>query len=321
MLDKNIVAINRIYHRDGLTIDWFIGKRCNYDCTYCTPDIHDAKSPHIPLEDLKRSIMLFLERFNCDDIKIGFTGGEPCVHPEFHTFCKFLSDNGVFNTTVTTNGSRKAEYYVDLFNYVKSMTFSQHFEHADNSVFLPKVKYITENIDNKWLTVQVMFHANYFEEVKEAVEYYKNNNINYTLRRIRGKGFSNLYSLEYTEEQLQWFFENQPTEGLVNPNAEIFYEEGDIIKSDNVHVNEISGAQLNNFNGWECWAGIEHLHVWWDGTVYRGNCRVGGAIGNVSDPNFTLPTDSVICNVNRCFCAPEIAIKKYKNSNYKDSVN
>lgn len=321
-LENELVALHRKYQRGGLTIDWFVGKRCNYDCSYCTPDIHDNTSPHIPLEDLKRSITVFLERFGGKDIKIGFTGGEPCVHPEFHTFCQYMHENGIFNTTVTTNGTRTAEYYIDLFKYIKSMTISQHFEYANDQAFLDKVKEITTNNNGKWVMVQVMFHADYFEEAKRSVEFYKEHNINYSLRRIRPKGFSNKYSLDYSEEMLQWFFDNQPPEGLVQPNVEVFYKESPDgeVKSEEMHVNEISGAQINDFSGWTCWAGLEHLHVWWDGRVYRGNCHVDGVIGNVMDTDFKLPSNPVVCDVTRCFCAPEITIKKVKSMDYINHV-
>ena len=30
-----------------ISVQWFIGKRCNYDCSYCSPFIHDNYSSHI----------------------------------------------------------------------------------------------------------------------------------------------------------------------------------------------------------------------------------------------------------------------------------
>lgn len=322
MIDKNIVALNRIYEKDKLTIDWFVGKRCNYDCTYCTPDIHDNFSPHIPLENLKNSANVFLKQFDGNNIKIGFTGGEPCVHPEFHIFCKYLFENGIHRTTVTTNGTRTADYYLDLFQYVKSYTFSQHFEYAKNKDFLPKIKKINDNIScKKNIMIQVMFHADYFDEAKQAIQFYKDNNIKYSLRRIRPKNKTSMSSYNYTKEHLDWFFDNQPKGDKADPNTEMYYLEDNKVKKDLVHVNEISGSEKNNFEGWTCWAGLQHLHIWLDGTVYRGNCHVGGPIGNIMDKDFALPTDPIVCNVTRCFCAPEISLKKYKEKMFEKDIS
>ena len=34
-----------------ITTTWFIGKRCNYDCSYCSSFTHDNYSPHIKKEN------------------------------------------------------------------------------------------------------------------------------------------------------------------------------------------------------------------------------------------------------------------------------
>ena len=338
MVDKELIAIDRIFEKGKLTVDWFIGKRCNYDCSYCTPDIHDNSSPHLPLDSLINASNAFLKNFKPSNVKIGFTGGEPTVNPYFYDYCKHLFELGIRKISVTTNGTRTTKYFFELWEFVNNYTFSQHFEHASNSEFLPKVKELNDNKPlGKNLIVQVMFHSKYFEECKEAIEFYKKNNINYTLRRIRDKGVTHRNGLEYDEQQLVWFFKNQPGKDNISivpgtsskfeaveanatannlSNATIFFEENGEVQKQNVHVNEISGAEKNNFLGWTCWAGIDHLHIWWDGTVYRGNCQQGGSLGNIQDQNFELPIEPVICGKKRCHCAPEISVKKVRDMKY-----
>lgn len=318
---NDLVAVQRKWDRDTLVVDWFLGKRCNFDCSYCTPDIHDNFSKHIPLADLKNTIRAFLEKFSPEKVKIGFTGGEPCVHPEFHLFVEHLNQLGITSTTVTTNGSRPAKYYISLYNNIKRCTFSQHFEYTENKIFLPKIKEIFSNINNnKHLMVQIMYHSNYINEAKEAVQFYKDNNIPYSLRRIRSKTIDHKIYNNYSDDDLNWLINENKNNTIQEPNVEI-WTETDTITSEFVHVNQISGEKKNNFKGWTCFAGISYIHIWSDGTVYRGNCKEGGAIGNINDTNFSLPVDPVICSRNLCFCAPEIAVKKYKSEKHKNLVN
>ena len=44
MSNKNFTAINLM--EKMFTIIWDMGRRCNYDCTYCPPHRHNNYSPH-----------------------------------------------------------------------------------------------------------------------------------------------------------------------------------------------------------------------------------------------------------------------------------
>jgi len=78
---------------DTIAIDWNLGKRCNYGCSYCPDSVHDKKSPHISLNQ-------FLKAFdNIENtipkgkkLKITFTGGEPTFNPNFFPFVSFLKN-------------------------------------------------------------------------------------------------------------------------------------------------------------------------------------------------------------------------------------
>ena len=68
----------------------------------------------------------------------------------------------------------------------------------------------------------------------------------------------------------------------------------------------------NDWEGWDCFAGVEQLIVDMDGGVWRGWCRVGGKIGSINDPNLMLPVSPVVCNKNRCHCNYDIMSTKQK---------
>ena len=39
--------------QQSVKVEWNLGKRCNYDCSYCPPVIHDNTSPHTDIQILK----------------------------------------------------------------------------------------------------------------------------------------------------------------------------------------------------------------------------------------------------------------------------
>ena len=59
----SIVAVDREFEKDILHVDWFIGKRCNFDCDYCPDGLHDNYSPHYKFENTKKLIDTFLNKF------------------------------------------------------------------------------------------------------------------------------------------------------------------------------------------------------------------------------------------------------------------
>lgn len=300
-----LIEVERL-NTDEVSIDWFIGKRCNFDCSYCSSDIHDNNSPHQDLSDLKDTALRFIDHFGAGNLQIGITGGEPTVNKHLIEFCKFLHENDVKIVSVTTNGSRTADYYIELSSYIGTLTFSQHFEFINNDQFLEKIKTVNDQKHCKTLFVQVMANANYFNQVQSAVSFYKQYGINSTVRKIRDRTNS-LSAAHYTDKNIEWLVEQQTSN--IRPNCRITYSNQSV---KDVYVNEISNNELNKFKGWTCWAGLKHFHIWHDGTVYRGNCRQGGPLGNIKS-GFDLPTTTVICGLDTCFCAPEITVKKRKN--------
>jgi len=244
-------------------------------------------------------------------IRIGFTGGEPTVNPALVDFCKYLNSIKIAFVSITSNGTRTIKYYKNLLTYIDSIMFSQHFEFSNTDVFIHKIKKISEI--NPKTSVQVMFNANHFEEAKKSINFYKEHNIKYTLRRIREISSPSSAHL-YTKEQLDWFFSEQKSESSGN-NAIVFYKNNNEVKSTEVHVNEISSSLKNRFKGWTCWAGIYTLTIWNDDMLYRGSCQEGGIINSIYDKVITLPTEPIVCKKTTCVCAPEIIVKKLKNPN------
>ena len=74
-------------HQNSIKVEWNLGKRCNYDCSYCPSSIHDNTSQHTDIEILKKTIDKLSSLGK--PVRLSFTGGEPCVHPNFKELIKY----------------------------------------------------------------------------------------------------------------------------------------------------------------------------------------------------------------------------------------
>jgi hypothetical protein len=68
-----------------------------------------------------------------------------------------------------------------------------------------------------------------------------------------------------------------------------------------------------NFFDFKCAIGSESMFIHQYGHIKRGNCEVGGIIGNVKDYaniDWNSLSKSVICDSVRCSCGADIPISK-----------
>ena len=106
-------------HQDQIKIEWNLGKRCNYDCSYCPTSIHDNFSPHTDINVLEKTIDRLCELDK--PLRISLTGGEPCVHPDIEDLFDYMKRKNIFWVNLTTNGTRSASWYLQnemFFNHI-----------------------------------------------------------------------------------------------------------------------------------------------------------------------------------------------------------
>lgn len=111
-----------------MTVDWYIGKRCNWDCSYCSDFIHDTFSAHIPFNQMKIFVDRIIARYGVG-IQWSMVGGEPTINPDFLTLLQYMQDKKD-HISVCTNGSRSLKYLTDMFALVDNITLSLHFEYV-----------------------------------------------------------------------------------------------------------------------------------------------------------------------------------------------
>jgi MoaA/NifB/PqqE/SkfB family radical SAM enzyme len=286
--------------KQSVKVEWNLGKRCNYDCSYCPAVIHDNTSPHTDINILKNAVD---ELSKINNIRISFTGGEPCVHPKILDLLEYAKPK-VSWLNVTTNGTRTAEFYVDILDrLINHIVFSVHFEY-DYQKVIETVLNVAQHTKNKNILVHMMMLPGHLDDVFDACRRLKEAGINYALRPIRWTETHDVFEdMERYSADEKDFLVTQNH----NPPHNTMIDE-----TESCNTNDLLIAKTNQFKGWKCNAGLESLMINWDGEVHRATCRVGGPIGNIYEGTFVQPTEAINCTREWCTCAADINITKSK---------
>jgi len=221
-VDKTDFKAVNLLDGHNLTVTWDVGRRCNYDCTYCPAHRHDNFSPHASLETLQNTAEFvfkygeMLTQFKTNKrLNLNFTGGEPTVNPNFLAFGEWLQktykekykDKFRLNLTITSNGAFSKKMANSIIENYGFITISYHAEAHDKikKQVVDNIYYLTEK--NFGLKINVMLHAEYFDECKELCLQLDQDGIGFVPRLIGEHEDNNSFAHRYTEEQMAWFKE------------------------------------------------------------------------------------------------------------------
>lgn len=169
-------------------IEWNMGKRCNFHCSYCDEFTHDNKSNHIPFEVAKNTIDKIVEKTQGKKIKINLTGGEPTVNPDIEKIINYMHEKDI-DIGITTNGSRTLKFYKGILPKLASLIFSYHMEYHKREVIPENIAELKKLAleQNRYIHVHVhmMMLPTMFEEAKKTIKYLKENDVPVVMRRIR----------------------------------------------------------------------------------------------------------------------------------------
>lgn len=172
------------------SITWEIGRRCNYDCMYCSPQWHDNTSKHKSLAELQQNWIEIFNKTNQKNLqyKIAFTGGEVTANKDFLPFLEWLRDNYnkyLSQLLITTNGSATADYYKKLFLVVDNISFSTHSEHINEQKFFDMVIELKNTIDKtKFIHVNIMDEFWNRDRIPAYEKILQHNSISYNVNQV-----------------------------------------------------------------------------------------------------------------------------------------
>lgn len=310
------------------SITWMIGSRCNYDCMYCRPFLHDLTSQPHSLELMQKAWQSIHEKTKHLGLlyKISFTGGEVTSSKSFLPLVRWLRETypDIQHVHVSSNGSASTRYYKELGRLIESMSFSTHSEFIDEQKFFTTV----EAINQLMVRPKKSFHLDIMNEYwnENRIQLYKSwaeeRDISYSVNEInygyatrdtniqKGKTNFNFPILALKKSNTKKSNTLETLSDLrdhFDYNIKVTTDSGTQYK---IFANWLHNNQFDHWKGWVCSAGATRLYVDKDFRVFGGECK-NDQLGSVFD--FQLLTNTV-CKRDRCTgCTDDLMVAKQES--------
>ncbi len=321
-----ITEIKNNYPSNLLRIEYMLGNLCNHKCSYCFPGSNEGTHPWPNINQVKQNLGHLLDHYKHhgkNKFQFYLVGGEPTLWKELPELCYFLKSQYDTIINISTNATRKLDWWQDNGGLFDNVEISVHHEFANiNHIISVADLLYSKNIN---LVCNVLMDPNHFEKCQGIITELKSSKRRWGVvaKSVKYNG-----QTRYTEEQKQFLKFNLKripnilwyVKTLKNPvlktKSKVKYKDGTTktVYNDNWYT-------LNNFNqfsGWSCNLGVDHIEIYQDGTI-SGNCRQKiynyNGYYNLYSPNFTevfnpeiVPTT---CRQLICGCTSEIVINKH----------
>lgn len=301
-----------------LTIDWTLNTLCTYHCSYCPPMLHRGTNVFKDKEKDKEIVVSFLNKLKAQagdrGVHIFINGGEPTISPVFETIIDFINDAGWY-AYVNTNGSRSLDWWEQYAHKIFKVTVSYHPESVLDEEIFDKVAYIGTQTNVGVFTL--MYPPLWDKSLNAYHRFAAMDNVTLGASRVfKRDSLQADSSYEYNQEQLAWLeqYSNVTFKGGVKSfvdgkqygNTFAVYEDNSITPVDEV---DFVNNRKNNFIGWSCRMGADHLFINTDWLIREAACNNARFLGTVED--FAgLNTTSTICRDQWCMCTADVLITK-----------
>lgn len=316
--DKMVRVGNKHYLRENwFSVNWLLGRYCNYNCSYCWPYAHTKVKDHRPIKVIKNTIDLIFNQARergFDKFSFSFSGGEPTFHPDFLEIIKHIKTEKISKINLTSNASRSLKWMEKLAKYAKdlSMTASFHAEFADPKEFLKKVKFLkeagvrtqinivllNEDFDKMWNHAQYFYDHGISVQAKIQIDY------------VRGTTVER----KYTAEQYDKIWNGLPR---LSKNEYIFEMTDDIGRIYLVdNAERVLGLGFSRFKGWLCDAGYRSIILTEpNGNIMRHYMCLDKPLGHI-ETGFKLYDEPRECITEICGSCADCKIPKYKEKSW-----
>jgi MoaA/NifB/PqqE/SkfB family radical SAM enzyme len=307
-------------------IEYMPGNLCNYKCNYCFPGSNEGDMKWPDVEIVKKNLGHLLNYYSQQGKTRGhiyFVGGEVTLWKDLENLCSYIKEN--FNTTIelSTNGTRKIDWWDRNAKNFDHVNVSVHREYCD----IDHIIEVCDLLYEKGLLVgaDVLFDPLTFDQCVSFVERLKTSKHEWPII-AKVVHFNGVH--RYNEEQLSYLKDNIKRyppmdwfkEKSVRPRREIkiTQDTGEVVTVRD--VTWLVKNKLNYFSGWSCNVGIDLIKIFPDGRI-TSNCNQI-LYGNDFDFNlyqedfaekFKPELKPVICSKFICVCSEEMSCDKKKN--------
>lgn len=306
---------------DYFRIELKLSNICNYKCWYCFPGSNEGTYKWPDYDLLISNLEHLLNHYGNKTYQFALIGGELSHWPKFINFIEHFKKRYRCVFTITTNGSKKLEWWKTAALYLDLISVSHHSEYSDVTHNRDLLDMLYEQ--DVMCNMNVLMDPTAWNRCISYIEYYKQSKHTWSITPYYVQS-----NIPYTNEQ-QKIFNN----GIVrNSNADWFLKNNktyktkvQVIDSNNIIHNfnnsELIYRKLNNFKGWECMLGVHWLAINFDGTI-SGTCGNNlyndDKSYNIYNTNFVNEFHPAItpttCNQLMCGCEFETNMFKRKLS-------
>jgi MoaA/NifB/PqqE/SkfB family radical SAM enzyme len=301
-------------HAENTLVDWMLGNRCPYACSYCPAELHDGGLAWIS-GDAAVGFLASLRRHYIDGLKrrlwLQYTGGEPTAHPEFPRILAAGKRSG-FGQALISNAARSPRYWSRIIGDIDFVILTFHVEFAEFDHFVRVAKIIAAA---RPLQINVAMLPARFEECRSVAERLRGQlpAADIVMKPLRKNFGVELFDYAPGElETMSGGAQERFEFGAPTPRSTMRQRRADG-GMESVRANWLILNDMNRWRSWRCMAGIESLRIAANGDIFRSVCGVGGRIGRIGgEVNF--PTVGVTCDRERCACVSDILISKRRRS-------
>lgn len=319
-----IIEVKQNWPKGYFRIELSLGDICNYQCWYCWPEATAAKHKWPDFILLTKNLSFLLDYYikNTDKRKfeISLLGGESTHWKDFIPFIKYFKERYTCIFTLTTNGSKKIDWWKEAAQYLDQVTISHHqaFSKKEHLRDLADLFYESKVL----VDIAMLMDPLRWDDCLNSIEYYKKSKRRWSITLVEIIHTD----ISYTLEQKQFISKvrarsSNPIWFLrINKKYRSSVKVIDANKiTHKVSDNEIVFKRLNNFKDWECNLGLDWLSIKNSGTI-SGIC--GNSLYNddntynIFDDNFCNKfkpiISSTICRKDSCWCSFEANMFKRK---------
>lgn len=327
-----ISTIHNNWKDNVFNIDINLGNYCNYKCWYCWPGSNTGTHKFPDLDLIKTNITHLINYIKDNSNKtvfdIHFCGGEPSHWPKLIEFIKYLKENFNCLISMTSNGSKKMDWWEKAIPFFDRIHLSCHHEFVELKHFRTLCDYAYEK--GVVPSASVMMDPKAWKDCVSMAEYLKGSKHKWTIRYVEIID----KDVNYTDEQKDLLSKHRARK--VSPlwfwwrnkyyiNKVTVTDFGG--KKYRIQDNELLLKKRNNFYGWECSVGIHWLNVNMDGQL-GGTCQQTpyGELEkyNLYDPEFPVKFkpkfQASVCQQYVCNCSPETNMPKINLRNNKKVI-
>jgi len=313
--------INRIENNQDpsmVRIEYMPGNLCNHKCHYCFPGSNEGDKLWPDVDIVKTNLSHLLDMYaehGKTKSNLYIVGGEPTLWKGLEELCQYLKQRHDIIIEISSNGTRKLNWWKDNAKNFDHIEISVHREFANLDHLIEVCNLLYES--GVFVNADVLMDPNAFEECIANVEKLKTSKHSWPIIakivHFDGTHRYNDLQLDYFKETIKRY---PPSDWFIRTNKKAvrlikIYDDNSVIEVKN--DNFLIANNLNKFKGWTCNLGVDFIKIFPDGRI-TGNCQQK-IFGNLYEHQFVNTFEpiinSIICSKELCVCSEETVINKH----------